>query len=643
MPEYLTPGVYMEEIEMGPKPIEGVSTSTAGFIGVTLRGPLRPRLVTSFEEFKRVFGGFTEDSYLPYAIQGFFTNGGKRTFVSRVVGEGTKTAQAKIKSSKNSSQDILQIEANGPGKWAQNLIFRIDESSQYDEAIEKRNDLFKLSIRLCKRNPDGSLNTEEVIEEESFDPISTDLTSPYSYKKTINGISNLILMWGTPESKGVKVLPKTNPKDDWAPLTMEGENNVPEITLKSADGKNSLKIIAKNEDVKNNQIFIRVVDDKQDPKKFDLIIKYFEEPTTNPNDENAEIKSHKGLTIRDDFSKLKSDIITVEKEANGKKPEASDNVWNTLSNMDEDPKVKLKDYDGGELKIQDPVDDKNTITFYNGFKAFVDNPEISICCAPGVPDDENFLELQKRVITHCENTKDRFGIIQKKREECIPSQLGTQKPIQDSKYAATYVPWINILDPLTDVPKIIPPCGHIAGIYARSDTERGVHKAPANEVIRGITSLQSVVSKETQAVLNPVGINVLRSFPGKGPIVWGARTISSDPAWKYLNVRRLFIFLEKSIERATQWVVFEPNNEMLWSRTTATIKQFLTGVWRTGALMGTTADEAFFVRCDRTTMTQDDIDNGRLVCIIGVAPTKPAEFVIFRLAQTKAGATLEEM
>jgi phage tail sheath protein FI len=215
-------------------------------------------------------------------------------------------------------------------------------------------------------------------------------------------------------------------------------------------------------------------------------------------------------------------------------------------------------------------------------------------------------------------------------------------PERESKYAALYFPWINVFDPLTNNQRLIPPGGHVAGVYARSDIERGVHKAPANEVVRGATSLQVQLTEQEQAILNPRGVNVIRSFPGRGIIVYGARTMSTDSVWKYVNVRRLFLFLEESIEEGTRWTVFEPNNERLWSRVIATIASFLTRVWRDGALMGTAPEQAFFVKCDRTTMTQDDIDNGRLIVLIGMAPVKPAEFVILRIMQTKSGTEIDE-
>ena len=235
--------------------------------------------------------------------------------------------------------------------------------------------------------------------------------------------------------------------------------------------------------------------------------------------------------------------------------------------------------------------------------------------------------------------KDRFAVCQAKQSAGPISALFHP---MDSKYAAFYYPWITILDPITNVNKLIPPGGHVAGVYARSDSERGVHKAPANEVLQGAVDLQINLTKGEQDVLNPRGVNCIRAFVGRGIRIWGARTASSDPAWKYLNVRRLFIFMEKSIDLGTQWVVFEPNDEKLWSRVKQTISQFLVGVWNDGALMGTTQDEAFFVKCDRTTMTQDDIDNGRLIILVGVAPVKPAEFVIFRIAQVAKGSQISE-
>jgi phage tail sheath protein FI len=212
----------------------------------------------------------------------------------------------------------------------------------------------------------------------------------------------------------------------------------------------------------------------------------------------------------------------------------------------------------------------------------------------------------------------------------------------DSKYASLYWPWVKVFDPLSGQAQHIPPSGHMAGIWARSDDTRGVHKAPANEVVRGAISLELNLTKGEHDQLNPSGINCIRAFPGRGIRVWGARTLSSDPAWRYLNVRRLFNFVEESNFEGTQWVVFEPNDMRLWGRVKRTINAFLLRVWRDGALFGATADQAFYVKCDAENNPPETRDAGQLVVDIGIAPVKPAEFVVFRIAQFSGGATVEE-
>jgi uncharacterized protein len=195
---------------------------------------------------------------------------------------------------------------------------------------------------------------------------------------------------------------------------------------------------------------------------------------------------------------------------------------------------------------------------------------------------------------------------------------------------------VRVLDPVTREEIHLPPSGFIAGIYARNDINRAVYKAPANEVINSALSFERLLNKSQQDILNPEGINCLRFFEGRGFLVWGARLISSDPEWKYVNLRRYFAYLERSLDRGTQWAVFEPNGEALWANVRRTIEDFLLNEWQSGALLGDKPEKAYFVRCDRSTMTQNDLDNGRLICLIGLAPLKPAEFVVFRIGQWTA-------
>ncbi len=270
--------------------------------------------------------------------------------------------------------------------------------------------------------------------------------------------------------------------------------------------------------------------------------------------------------------------------------------------------------------------------------------EISIIAAPG----RTSAQLQGDLISQCESMRYRFAVLDGPRPPTDTlSDVQFQRQQLDTKYAALYHPWLLIPDPYPVNPAQIaeypvPPSGHILGVYARTDIDRGVHKAPANEVVRGVIGLRRLLNKEQHDILNPypVNINVIRDFRSnnRGIRVYGGRCITSDPDWKYVNVRRLLIFIEASIDRGLQWVVFEPNAEPLWARVRRTISNFLTTVWRNGALEGTTREEAYFVKCDRTTMTQADIDNGRLICVIGVAPVKPAEFVIIRIGLWTAHA-----
>jgi len=557
MPEYLSPGVYIEEFEIGARPIEGVSTSTAGFLGKTERGPTTPiKLVTSLTQFMRIYGGYIENSYLAYSVDGFFANGGQRCYIGRIVPKNASAATLDL--------DNMAFKAVGEGSWGRRVAIRIENaSSDPDNKNRDGKRVFKLTVAywkpgnlptdfLVSKGEDGKVNKEEakrkfreVTEKteviEIFDDLSEDSNSSDYYLKKLSdplkNISNLILINNTSTGRPVNNDEKT--------IEKEGK---PYFSLFTFLGKNQ------------------------------------EDGSPDPEDGT----DGDGVLIRDDIRG---------------NPEAAP----------------------GERR---------------GLTALTEIDDISIVYVPDIHFVTSGQDtLLDDILTHCETMKDRFAILDIKENE---SNIGGLKIERPSKYGALYYPWIKIYDPLTKTQVSRPPGGYIAGIYARSDTERGVHKAPANELVRGAVDLEFQITKQEQGILNPRGINVIRSFPGRGILVWGARTCIVDPLWKYINIRRLFIYIEKSMERGTQWVVFEPNNEKLWARVNATITQFLTGVWRDGALMGTKPEEAFFVKCDRTTMTQDDIDNGRLICIIGIAPVKPAEFVIFRIAQWAGGSAATE-
>ena len=261
----------------------------------------------------------------------------------------------------------------------------------------------------------------------------------------------------------------------------------------------------------------------------------------------------------------------------------------------------------------------------------------------GVANDTQVRDLQGKMIAHCENMGDRMAILDSPPDllpqEILEWRMSTAG--YDSKMSALYYPWIETMDPLTNRPINIPPSGHVAGLWCRVDESRGVHKAPANEVVMGANGLAFQITQAEQGGLNKVGINCIRAFPGRGIRVWGARTLSSDPEWRYINVRRLFNYISESIMDGTQWSVFEPNDEFLWLQLRNAVSSFLTRTWRSGALFGNSPQQAFFVKCDAETNPPEVIEAGQVICEIGVAPVKPAEFVIFRLSQFSGGGGAE--
>jgi phage tail sheath protein FI len=261
-----------------------------------------------------------------------------------------------------------------------------------------------------------------------------------------------------------------------------------------------------------------------------------------------------------------------------------------------------------------------------------DLSDISMVCCP---DEHTISGMSAALVKHCEGRRDRIAIL----AAPLGDDLSKAPPAElQSSFAAYYAPWVMVQNPAGGPAIAVHPGGHVVGAIAKNDLNRGVHKAPANLALQGIVGLERNITKSEQDVLNPLGVNVIREFPGRGILIWGARTTSADPEWKYLSVRRYFIYLEGSIDKGTQWAVFEPNGDQLWANVRRRIEGFLLNQWQDGALLGRKPDEAYFVRCDRTTMTQNDLDNGRLVCLIGVAPVKAAEFVIFRIGQWTADA-----
>jgi phage tail sheath protein FI len=283
--------------------------------------------------------------------------------------------------------------------------------------------------------------------------------------------------------------------------------------------------------------------------------------------------------------------------------------------------------DGNAPDDDDYVGQDNGPGGRTGIQALQDIEDVRIIAAPG----RFAAVVHNALISQCERMRYRFAVLDPDIAHTSVNDILVDRNLYDTSFAAFYVPWLEVIE--NNQRLLLPPSGHVVGVYARTDVERGVHKAPANEVVRGAVGLQTYITTVEQEVLNPRAVNCIRRFEGRGIRVWGARTLSSDPEFRYVNVRRVLIFLEASIDRGTQYVVFEPNAPETWSRVVDSVSAFLHTQWRNGVLFGRRPEDAFFVRCDETTMTADDIQNGRLICLIGVAIVRPAEFVIFRIQQ----------
>lgn len=582
MAEYLSPGVYVEEYDSGAVPMQGVSTSTAGFIGLAQRGPVvgKPQLVTSFADYKRAFGGylseakFGEARFLPYAVEQFFINGGSRAYIMRVAAEGAAAAKA--------AAGVLQIEAANPGEWGNKIRVTVEASSKAKTQVIAVN-----GADLKLKNAEG-FNQGDVVE--LFDGKAK------AYATIVSSLDNIVTL------------------------------DAP-CTLNVADEK-----IGTPKYIKTCELTLTV--------KLDDVVETYANVSLCPEAGNF-------VSAR----ARKSDLVTIavaEAKAPAAPKEGKDEKAPAPAKAGVTPielaggaaVIALAGGSDGKVANVNPsvyMGEDNGPGKRSGLAAFLENVDVSIMAIPGVTAPE----VQAALIAHCENCKSCFAILDVPIDRKKTNDVVEFRDMYDTTYAAMYHPWLEMFDPLAKRSAYFPPSGAMAGIYARTDNERGVHKAPANEIVRGCTGLSCNYNEGEQDILNPKGVNLIRAFTGRGIRVWGARTMSSNGLWKYVNVRRLYIYIEESIKANTNWVVFEPNSEVLWGRVTRTIEMFLATCWRSGALAGSTPAEAYFVECGPTTMTQDDIDNGRLICNIGIAAVKPAEFVIFRITQHTASSESE--
>ena len=592
MAEYLSPGVYVEEYDSGATPMQGVSTSTAGFVGLAERGPVigQPQLVTSFADYTRMYGGYLSKAgygdarYLPYAVEQFFMNGGARAYIMRAVPGDAKAASL--------TTGVLRVTAANPGAWAEKMRVTVVPSSKAKTQVFEAD-----GADLTLKNADG-FNAGDVVE--LFDG----KTTAYA---TIKGVLDKVITLDTPCALAVadtKV--GTNKYIRTCEITITARLGDTEEVYENLSLKPETLNYAPVKSAKSDLIRIEVLPGK---------------PAAAPAPAPA--------------SKDDKDKKDAPAPAPAKAAVAGITPYDLCAGVGEGMVLTLEGGSDGSVQHVTPdayIGSDDGPGKRTGLQAFQENGVVSVLAIPGVTTPE----VQAALIGFCENRKSCFAILDVPMDLKKTNDVSAFRDMYDSTYAAMYHPWLQMFDAGAKRTDYFPPSGAMAGIYARSDNSRGVHKAPANEVVRGCTGLSCNYNVGEQDILNPIGVNLIRALPGQGIRVWGARTISSNGLWKYVNVRRLFIYIEESIKANTNWVVFEPNSETLWSRVTRTIETFLATCWRDGALAGSSPEQAFFVECGPTTMTQDDIDNGRLICQIGIAPVKPAEFVIFRITQKTA-------
>jgi hypothetical protein len=637
MPEYLAPGVYVEEVSFRSKSIEGVSTTTTAFIGPTRYGPtdIVPDVITSLVEFERMYGdrqqlafnGSMRHNYMWHAVRQFFENGGKRLFISRVYKAGAPTPLVSPPSSPpgigvgqaiSPAAAPLWIWARFPGgggnmrvRITLNVtpsVFTFAPPSGADNRV--RGIVDKDVVRIPSS---GGVLNDQLWTAESF------FSAGVRQWRFVRGGTTVQLssLVATDTVHIVTATVTVTPPDPNIPSFV-----YPDLALDNVHTRNgaddslgaqfaliqpslgrarSIPIVASTTAFPNGVALAQ-----------HLITLNASEPTVRPSMTTP-------LTVGGNLEITNSS-------------DASRSFDLELINGSDGAEPTVTEYEGFGA---DP-----TSKFKSGLKALEDIDEVSIIAAPGstanyasrIPQALTIIGL---LISHAQRMRYRIAVLDSGDQQTVADVRDMRSQI-DSSYAAFYYPWIKIVDPVTLKEIDIPPSGSVAGIYARNDINRAVYKAPANEVVETAVGLETFLNKAQQDILNPLGINCFRFFENRGYRLWGARTASSDPEWKYVNLRRYFAYLEHSIDKGTQWAVFEPNGELLWANIRRTIEDFLLNEWQNGALLGDKPEKAYFVKCDRSTMTQNDLDNGRMIALVGVAALRPAEFVIIRIGQWTA-------
>ncbi|GGM96314.1 phage tail sheath subtilisin-like domain-containing protein [Streptomyces fuscichromogenes] len=625
MPQYLAPGVYVEEVA-GPRTIQGVSTSTAAFIGPTRSGPTsgRPELLTSYADFTRLYGDAVDlefedagrfPNYLALGVKGFFDEGGSSLYVMRT---------------------FARTAAGAP------------EDDHGLGSVPRDTDAPRLSLRARFPGQAGNLRVTLTLRSG---------TNALTAGGDLTRVREFDTVWATrtaSDDKGVFTVRRDPTTGAW---TLTGGAFA--LALDEAGGVYPLTALVEVQHPTVDAQGLPAFGPPQavgefgfDPRAVGTGITTV--LTANPPTRRAALSvpvavegvAGLGQVSADDLPRVIAaalfDATILETSPVATTPLQLRQRVVTLTGGSDGNAPDVTEYEGDPTGFADYQDNATALPF-NGLLAFESVDDVSIVAAPGsstgwdrtTAAQGKARAIANAVINHSERMIYRVAALDTP-PGFLPDEALDYRNQRSSTHAALYYPWITVSSPVDGSRVDVPPAAYLAGIWARSDSARGVIKAPANEVVRSALDLETRLNKSQQELLNPQGVNCLRFFPGPGFLVWGARTISDDPEWKYLSIRRYFNFLEKSIDQGTQWVVFEVNGPALWDAVRHTVEGFLFNEWKSGALLGAKPEQAYFVRCDASTMTADDLDNGRLICVVGVAAAKPAEFVVFRISQSTA-------
>jgi phage tail sheath protein FI len=740
MSEYLTPGVYVEEVSFRPSQIQPASTSVAAIVGPTVTGPIRgtPQPLTSYNDYESTFGdarnlnfaGTTVPNYTAYAARAFFDNGGQQLYVARIANDVQQAGPASARPATaslavpSSGTVLLNLLARFPGSGGNvDVVFTPRPSKQL---LQRRAPAASDTVVLQLSNVPATALVGSALPASAFPlksliatatlataptptptptptgtatPAPTTTPAPTPTPTAASGqytfTANQRLLYVDSSGASVAALPTAFATAIQASAVPAGAAQAVTFQAPTDAGAAPLYAIPVGTNIRTLfNLQARTVKLYGTVSGGTVTLPHSINPdlgadTTVPlaalgmgsrgGDGNIIHESYditaqvNGLTtfsfpdvdLEQDADNSFADALTatpstgtarttqpIQAAYNGTVGVAA--LWAALlasfdqallfpTNPAATPSFVLHLTGGTDGAAPQSVDYAGEVDEHNGSYGLaaleaIDEVSIVLCPAAAVGGSTIHHAVISAIQAHCRKMLYRVGVIDPPRGAAVADVQQFAGQFSDTRLAI-YYPWLKAtsLEPGSKDSLLLPPSGFVAGLYAYTDITRGVHKAPANEVVQEALDLELSINSAQQGLLNPLGINCIRSFPGRGIRVWGARTLSADPQWQYVNIRRYFLYLEHSISASTNWVVFEPNGPALWASITTSVSDFLYNEWFNGRLAGSRPADAFFVRCDRTTMTQADLDNGRLVCLIGVAPLEPAEFVIFRIGQMTAG------